>query len=212
MRISTAKRAGKGSKRLDLGPLRAATRDGRVWCQLGVVISPDGGDYWEIATDDSGNKMVMVEVQTMPEGLDLTCRLATKPCWYIPDVGSIVVVAVPSGEVDHIPAIVGILDGGAADTDIAASRTLLATSVDLVLKAPTVKLGGVSAAQAVVQGNTYQTALNTFLTKFAAAIATMVPGVTALCSDGGILLTALGTTDIPALAAASYLSTKVKTE
>ena len=47
-------------------------------------------------------------------------------------------------------------------------------------------------------------------TRSALPFATMVPSVSSMCSDGGLLLTALGTTDIPQLIAAQYLSPTVK--
>lgn len=159
MRISSdTYRGGKSAKKVDLTQLREALRDGRVWCQLGQVFSPDGGAHWYVDTDNEGNRSVMVEVTTMPEGMDLTCRLATKPLWYIPAAGSIVVVAIPSGETDHMPSIIGILDAGDADTDISADRCLLASDVDVVVKSGAVLLGGTDASQQLVKGNAYRAA------------------------------------------------------
>lgn len=74
-----------------------------------------------------------------------------------------------------------------------------------------VQLGDDQAAEALVYGTSYKMMLDLFLGKMATALATLDPAVTAMCSDGGILLKAFYLTDIPAFIAASYLSPKVKT-
>ena len=89
----------------------------------------------------------MIEVETMPDGLDLTCRLSTSGSgggfglWAIPRVGSIVAVLVPDGEIEFQPIIVGVLDNNAAPDRVSPDRVILVSSVPVEITAPKVILG-----------------------------------------------------------------------
>jgi len=138
-------------------------KDGRVWGEIGQVYKPDDGPHFFVDTDNEGRRRTYIEVRTMPGGNDLTCRLATKPSWYIPDPGEIVAVLVPDGQIDHCPLVVGITDSGEADSDISEDRTLVATDKDYVIKAPSIKLGSVGVSQKAVLGDAQKDALSTFV-------------------------------------------------
>lgn len=139
------RRRGKGAKGLPLAEVRELMRDGRVHVDLGVVFTPDGGSHYYKDTAN-GRSKVMVEVETS-SGLDLTCRLATRPTWYIPTPGTVVIVAIPMGELEHCPSIVGILDSGSAPDDVGTDKTLMASEVQYVAEAPAIKLNTDNGAQ-----------------------------------------------------------------
>lgn len=151
-----------GVARLPLHEIRRMMDDGRVWCVLGKVIKPDenGAHYYKDTTN--GKSRVMIEVETIPDGMDLTCRLATRPTYYIPPVGALVAVLIPSGELEHCPLVVGVLDNGAADDEVGTDKTLVSSEVTYVVKAPAIKHGE-NASQAVVRGDEQKAALNSFL-------------------------------------------------
>lgn len=161
---SRPRRGHKGAKRLDLSDLKTALMDGRTWLTLGRVFEPDGGEHWHVDTGRSGGKRrVMIEVETIPDGQDLTCRLATKPMWHIPDPGDIVAVAIPSGEVDHCPLIVGILDGGEAPEGIGTEKTIVAPGRPWAIRSELVQLGDSDATEQVVKGTTWWESQNSHL-------------------------------------------------
>lgn len=200
----------KGAKGLPLAEIREMMKDGRVHVDLGVVFQPGGGTHYYKDTSN-GRSKVMVEVETS-SGLDLTCRLATRPVWYIPAPGTVVIVAIPMGEIDHCTSIVGILDSGDADDEIGTGKTLVSSEVDLVLKAPIIK-HGVDASQAVVRGDEQKAALNSFLD----GLETYIQGIGPIVDPPvppapvGPKTVALQAA-ITLLKAASWLSSKVKTE
>lgn len=198
------RRRGKGAKGLPLAEMRELLKDGRVHVDLGVVFTPDGATHYYKETAN-GRSKVMVEVETS-SGLDLTCRLATRPVWYIPTPGTVVIVAIPMGELEHCPSIVGILDSGDADTDIGTDKTLVLSEVPYVVEAPTIKHGR-NAGQAVVQGDNQKTALDTLAT----AIDTYAKAIKSVADPPGLATAAL-TAAIEVFKASSYLSSKVKTE
>lgn len=198
------RRRGKGAKGLPLAEMRELLKDGRVHIDLGVVFTPDGGTHYYKETAN-GRSKVMVEVETS-SGLDLTCRLATRPVWYIPAPGTVVIVALPMGELEHCPSIVGILDSGAADDEIGTDKTLVSSEVAYVVKAPAIKWGE-NAGQAVVQGDSQKTALDTLATALDVYIKA-IQGV----ADPSNAATPVLTAAITAFKASAYLSSKVKTE
>lgn len=206
------RRRGKGAKGLPLAEMRELLKDGRVHVDLGVVFTPDGGTHYYKETAN-GRSKVMIEVETS-SGLDLTCRLATRPVWYIPTPGTVVIVAIPMGELEHCPSIVGVLDSGAADDEIGTDKTLVSSEVTYVVKAPTIKHGE-NADQAVVRGNEQKTALNSFLDALETyigpgGIGPIVDPPTPPAPVGPKTLALQAA--ITVLKAASWLSPKVKTE
>lgn len=203
-------RGGKGAKGLPLAEIRELMKDGRVHIDLGVVFTPDGGTHYYKETAN-GRSKVMVEVETS-SGLDLTCRLATRPTWYIPTPGTVVIVAIPMGQIEHCPSIVGILDSGDADEEIGTDKTLVSSEVTYVVKAPAIKHGE-NADQAVVRGDDQHAALNDFLgalEQYIQGIGPIVdpPVPPAPVGPKTIALQAA----ITVMKAAQYLSSKVKTE
>lgn len=194
-----------GSFRVPLHEFREAMADGRLWCCLGRVIQPDGGPHYHKDTSD-GKSRVMIAVETIPEGLDLTCRLATRPTYYIPPVGALVAVLIPSGELEHCPLVVGVLDNGAADEEVGTDKTLVSSEVAYVVKAPSIKWGQ-NAAQDVVQGNSQKTALDAF----ADALGAYAVAIKAIADPTNVATPVLQAA-ITEFKAAAYLSAKVKTE
>jgi hypothetical protein len=208
MRIEGVRRRKKAARRIPEQEVRNLFQDGRVWCRKAQVIEPDGGTHFYIHTDPrTGARKVMIEVETLPEGEDLTCQLCTAPTWYIPPPGTVVLVAMPSGEIDHCPEIVGISDSGNADEDISEDRTLVATDKDLVFKAPAVLLGGVDASHPVPQGDSQKDALDAF----ADALQTYATAIAAIADPSGLATTSL-TTAITLFKASRYLSSVSKTK
>ena len=101
----------RGSKRLDLSDLRTAVRDRRQWIALGVVFKPDdAAAHFELVTDGTGKLVdIIVEVETIPDKLDLSCSLSEEGGWWIPPVGAEVLVALPAGEISFRPVIVAVM-------------------------------------------------------------------------------------------------------
>lgn len=109
-----------GAKPLELSLLKEALKDRRVWCGLGLVVKRQGDSSHFQINNDNGD--VYVEVDLMPEGTPLTCRLGSfgggpgTGVWRIPPEGTEVVVAVTQGEVSEQCAIIATLSTGAVPT------------------------------------------------------------------------------------------------
>lgn len=196
-RISGQKRAQHATQRMDVSTLKQVLRDERVWAGRGKVIKPEGASsHWSVDTT-GGKRRLLVEVELMPSGQDITCKLATvgggagKGLWFVPAVGSIVRVQLADGALDGYPAIVAVEDCGAADSDITDGRALL-VAADIVLKGAT-KLGGVDATEAVPLGTTQSTALNALadaLSVYISAIQSIAdPSGTATSTLAGVITT-----------------------
>lgn len=132
------------NRRLPMGELQQMFGDdGKVWCTLAVVKAPgEGAERWFL---DEGR--IYVEVETVPEGDDLTARLGSSfggpnaGLWAIPAEGALVLVAIPSGATDFIPVIVAVTDSGHAPDGVSDDKTLLHSQVPLHQRAPTILLG-----------------------------------------------------------------------
>jgi len=165
-RIDAPKRGRGGARRADFSDLRDILKDGRIWCQLGVVSKPGLDSHWERTAEGD----ILVHVETMPRGLELLCRLGSaaggnaRGLWDIPPVGTEVIVAIPDGEPAFQPTIVTCLSSGAAPARVDASRTLLVGAQALELDAPAIRLGGEQATQAALKGDAFDSAANTFFT------------------------------------------------
>ena len=189
-RSSRPMRGRKSSRRIDTDAIAAMCRDGRMWCKLGKVFKPDDQTaHWQV--NDKG--MILIEVETMPDGLDLTCRLATSGSgggfglWAIPRVGSIVAVLVPDGQIEFEPVIVGVLDNNAAPDGLDETLTLLADDRPVAIRAPGVQLGDSDATEAFIKG-TSRRAHETALTS---AIATYIASIQTIADPAGFATTAL---------------------
>ncbi len=141
MKIHKKLRPDRAVKRLDMAELRHLLRDRRVWSKLAVVTAPeDGGDHYELHEEDGKIVDITIEVLTIPDKLDLTCRLgfigASAGMITIPDVGDEVIVAIPDGEIDFMPAVIamlprsGVLDAGAQGP--APARVLIVAAEVLI--------------------------------------------------------------------------------
>lgn len=110
---------------MDLSALKDVLRDERCWTCLAVVTTPEGEtDYVEIVTEDGALVDVLVDVVTMPDGNDITCRLfASGGQWTIPNEGDEVIVTIPAGEIGFMPAIVARFDR--PPSDLAKGRTVI---------------------------------------------------------------------------------------
>jgi hypothetical protein len=104
------KRERAGAKKLDLGVIRQAMMDNRVWSGMGVVRLFEGEtSHYQIDTT-AGVADIMVDVELAPNGERLVCRLSgAGGVWRIPAVGAEVVVIVPEGDFDADAIIVAEL-------------------------------------------------------------------------------------------------------
>jgi hypothetical protein len=125
-------RPGKPTKRVNLTAIKEALRDGRIWTKLGIV-GTDDGNHYSLSDGD-----LLIEVRLMPDGEEVTCRMAVAGggaglgFWYIPAKGTEVVVAIPDGEIEAEPAIVGVLSTGSLPDGIAEGTIVIAESQVLV--------------------------------------------------------------------------------
>lgn len=105
----------KSTARLDLSFIREAVYDSRQWVAVGIVQQPsEGGAHYKVTASGTDITDVTVEVTLMPTNEELTCRLGM--CTpggpiRIPAVGDEVLVLMPSGSIDFMPAVIGYLSG-----------------------------------------------------------------------------------------------------
>jgi hypothetical protein len=126
------KRRRGGAKRLDLAPLKEILKDRRCWTCMGTVVVPEGeSSHFEIITTD-GQQDVLVDVETQPEGLDLTARLNDAAIWRIPNVGDEVAIVIPAGELDFMPIIVATCASGTLPDGVAENVTVIANGQVLI--------------------------------------------------------------------------------
>lgn len=98
----------RGAKRLDLSDLAHKLRDRRQWCALAKVFKPeDAAAHYEFIEVDGVLVDIIVEVETIPDRVELSCSLAGGwGGWWIPSVGDEVFVVIPAGEVSFRPTII----------------------------------------------------------------------------------------------------------
>lgn len=110
-----AKRDRAGAKKLDLGVIRQAMMDGRVWTGMGVVKLFPGETAHYVIDTTAGVADVMVDVELAPNGERLVCRLgAAGGVVRIPAVGTEVAVIIPEGDFDSDAIIVAELTSPSA--------------------------------------------------------------------------------------------------
>jgi hypothetical protein len=156
-------RGRRSSRKLATSGIAAMAADGREWVKLGKVFAPDmatdeGGEdtgpiapHWHIEKkrnlDGSESKIILVEVETIPNKGDLTCRLGStgmgggSGLWAIPKVGALVVVVMPDGVVEFMPVIIAVLDNNAAPARVGEDKFILVSTVPVEITAPKVLLG-----------------------------------------------------------------------
>lgn len=125
----------QGAKPIDLSSMKSALGKGaKVYCGLALVVKRAGESaHWEKHTEDDGGTDILVEVDMMPTGEPLTCRLGAAAAgngwgvWSIPPVGAEVIVAFPDGEMDGMdPVIMRVLSSGAVPTALDATTLVIA--------------------------------------------------------------------------------------
>ena len=188
-------RGRKASRRVDTGAIEAMVRDGRIWTTLGKVMKPDSAnEHWKIKTLDDGGGIILIEVETLPDSMDLTCRLGTSGfgggggLWAIPPVGSIVVVAVPAGEVEFLPTIVGVLDNNAAPVGLSDTLTLLVDDRTIAVRTPKLQLGDSDATEAFIKGTSrraHESALTGALSAMLVQLQIYITGIQAIAELPG---------------------------
>lgn len=109
-------RQGAGPKRLDLSEIKHAIMGGMIQgaqVAFGVVSPVDDGEKpWTIEEEDGIPVDVLVDVELMPGGSDVTARLgslgsaAGYGIWALPPEGTEVALIVPQGEIDFMPIII----------------------------------------------------------------------------------------------------------
>lgn len=174
-KITKPLRGNRATKRLDMSDLRELLKDRRIWTALALVTEPDNGPHFQVIPGEGGNPTdVLVHVATVPDGLDLTCRLGTTAdgLWRIPPVGREVAVLVAAGHIDFMPVIVATI--GDPPARVAGDRTLLGAPDRLEMVAPDVRIGDGDATEAVVLGTGYRSAEDTMLTALKTALGLLV--------------------------------------
>jgi hypothetical protein len=206
-RSSRPMRGRRPSRKMDTAGIAAMAADGRAWVRLGKVFAPgEEGSHWSKV-----DGILLLEVETMPEGEDLTCRLASSAGsgagngdWSIPRVGTVVVVVIPSGIVEFEPIVVAVLDCNAIPDDVSETRRLLVDDREIAVRAPKIRMGDVDADQAFIKG----TARRAHETAFTSELAIYIAAIKSIADPPGIatakMATAIATYET---AAASDLST-----
>jgi len=140
----TPARRRKPVKRMDWTPWREALKDDRAWVRIAQVWKPDDAKrHYRIVTQGSTIVQVLIEVFTIPHGEDLTPELAPDAggLWRIPDIGTEVIVALPDGEKEHEPTVVGIRASRTISDRVSPDRMVLASNLPLEIIAPKVRIG-----------------------------------------------------------------------
>lgn len=150
----------KATRRLHAGDLRALVRDHRAWCRLALVTKPDSGSHYELVEEDGKLAEILVEVETVPDMVGLTCKLgscasgAGKGIWTIPSVGDEVLVAVPDGDIAFAPTIVAILGSGDIPNPTGQGPTQTRT---VIVNGEVVIHNGSTGAEALVKKSEFDT-------------------------------------------------------
>lgn len=132
---------GYKKQRLDLGQLKEALRDGKLWAALGVVTKfPGETVHYEVDDDGQG---VSVDVELIPNRERVSCRLGSGSgggVWRIPAEGSEVAVLVPMGDLEADPILVATVDAPPSQLTDDSTTVIVATGTVKVI-APLVELG-----------------------------------------------------------------------
>lgn len=216
-----------GTKRVSTATARALVTDSRMWCAHGVVNEPEGQSHY-LFDDDLGD--VLVEVQLMPGGEQLLCRLgsfaggADRGVWAIPPVGTEVLVAIPYGDFEAEPTIVSTLSTGPKPSELTDDTLLLvkrekvrimSTDGDVVLD-PSGKVyaGGDSGTQPAGLGTAIKNELEALRSKLNALIVTFnghVHPVAGVATGSGAVTSAVtGTLETLASAIGTVEASKVE--
>lgn len=152
--------------------------DGRVWIELAVVHKPpDVAAHWRKHTSQGGGSIILVEVQGVTSGQDLSARLSSaagsvgQGLWRVPAVGDEVIVAMPAGDTAFMPTIIAVHASGAVPERASDDKTVLVATDEIQLqvggrvvrvKGDKIQIGD-SAAEPLVLGNQIVSLLTTML-------------------------------------------------
>ena len=211
MRSAKPMRGNLATKRIDTRALERLVEDGRMWVKLGRVFAPDGRDHYKI---EDGS--VLVEVETIPDGCDLTCRLGTWGsgggfgAWTIPRVGTIVAVLVPDGVLEFSPIVIGVLDCNAAPSGVSNDLTLVVDDRPVAIECPALALGDKDATHPIPLGDTQKTAADALADAVLTFAGTLSTNFLAINPIGAASALATLTAATLAFRTAQYLSQLAK--
>lgn len=192
-----SKRGRAGAKRLDVGQVKDALRDRRLWSGLGVVrLFPGEIEHFSIETGDEPD--VLVDVELMPNRERLVCRLgiAVGAVWRVPPVDSEVALLIPQGDLEADPIIVGVI----------SEPPGLLTGSNVVIMAPAGGTVEIYDGSGTPKELAYKEDLEAFKTVFDAH--THVLTVAAASGSGGTGTAAIPATPAPAPAGTTVLKAK----
>lgn len=179
-RVTRPMRGRKASKRIDTTALESLMGQGPVQVKIGKVFAPDAQtQHWKRQQFKDGGECIVIEVETIPDGSDLTCRLATwgsgggNGGWAIPRVGTIVAVLVPEGVVEFHPLVIGVLDCNNVPLGVGEDFTIIVDDRPVAVRAPRVLLGDTNVFEAFIKGTSrrgHETAFNNALATYVSAI------------------------------------------
>lgn len=101
-------------------------QDSRTHTAIGLVVAPGGESHFIIDGQD-----VLVDVELLPNGEQLLCRLGSIAggagfgVWAIPPVGTEVSVLIPHGDLEMDPVVIGTLTSGTAPAGLDASTLVI---------------------------------------------------------------------------------------
>jgi uncharacterized protein involved in type VI secretion and phage assembly len=128
-----------GHRRIERADLAHVMADNRCWTGIGIVVARDGGEHYEIEEEDGAPVDVLVEVDLMPRRESVTCRLAAVSggpgagLWKVPPVGAEVVVAIPEGQLEAGPIIIGVLSTRDVPGALDADKLILINPGDIII-------------------------------------------------------------------------------
>lgn len=167
MKIQKQPRKRQPARRVDLSPIKEALKDRRCWACMGLVVSGDDDNHYELDGVD-----LLVEVELVPSQERLTARLGTvaggpgRGVWAVPAVGTEVALIVPEGDVEFMPIIVATLSTGNVTADLDETIVIMNNDAGDIAIIPSgdVRLGSKTANEQVIRGNSFQTKYNNLLT------------------------------------------------
>jgi len=134
------KRNRRPTKKFDVNGLRRSLMQGQgSWVKLAIVTDiDDDGRHFELVIENGVLVDIMVEVETVPDCMPLTCRMSGLGggTWTVPAVGDEVIVALPDARAEFMSTIVAVLSGNNIPNPVgqgpAANRTIITNSEVLV--------------------------------------------------------------------------------
>lgn len=125
MTIGTPRRGRTASQVFDPSDWRKLFADDRAWVVAARVDTHEGeATHFVVDVDAVGVRTVFVDVVTVPGDVELRCKIGTLPV-IIPAVGTEVLVSIPDGRIDFIPAIVGYVTPLGATSGVDATHGVL---------------------------------------------------------------------------------------